>query len=377
MAKIALFCHSLRSDWNHGNAHFLRGIAGELRRRGFTVTAFEPENGWSARNLAADQGPQALDAWRAVYPDLALATYDPKTLDLGLDLAVDGADLVLVHEWSEPALIAGLAARRRNGAHWLLLFHDTHHRMASAPEEVARLDLDGFDGVLAFGETLAQAYRRRGWGRQVFTWHEAADLHLFRPFEDQPRERDLVWIGNWGDDERAAELREFLIEPVAALGLKARVHGVRYPDAARAALAEAGIDYAGHLANFRAPQAFAAARMTVHVPRRPYATALPGIPTIRMFEALACGMPLVSAPWDDCENLFAAAEDYLFARDGAEMRRHLATLRGDGALRAELAKHGRATVTARHSCAHRVDELLAICAVLGRDLAPTVIAARS
>ena len=72
------------------------------------------------------------------------------------------------------------------------------------------------------------------------------------------------------------------------------MHGVRYPPEGRAALAAAGIDYAGYLPNFRVPQAFAAARMTVHVPRRPYATALPGIPTIRVFEALACGIPLVS-----------------------------------------------------------------------------------
>jgi spore maturation protein CgeB len=368
MTKFALFCHSLRSDWNHGNAHFLRGIAGEAQRRGFAVAAFEPEDSWSARNLAADQGPQALAEWRTVYPDLPLATYDPATFDL--DRAVDGADLVLVHEWSEPALIAGLAARRRNGAHWLLLFHDTHHRMVSAPEELARFDLDGFDCVLAFGETLAESYRRLGWGRQVFTWHEAADLNVFRPVPEQPYERDLVWIGNWGDGERAAELDEFLVEPVKQLRLRTRVHGVRYPEAARATLARAGADYAGYLANFRAPKAFAAARMTVHVPRRPYATALPGIPTIRMFEALACGIPLVSAPWDDCEQLFTADADYLVARDGAAMRRHLATLRGDGAMRAALAAHGGATVAARHSCAHRVDELLAICAALGRDLSP-------
>ena len=374
MARVALFCHSLRSDWNHGNTHFLRGITGELQRRGFDIAAFEPEDGWSARNLAADQGLHALAEWRAAYPCLALATYDAATFDL--DRAVDGADLVLVHEWSEPALMARLAVRRRNGADWLLLFHDTHHRMVSAPEEMARLDLDGFDGVLAFGEALTQAYRGHGWGRQVFTWHEAADLAVFRPFPDQPRERDLVWIGNWGDGERAAELGEFLIEPVAALGMNARVHGVRYPAAARAALAKAGIDYAGYLANFRAPEAFAAARMTVHVPRRPYATALPGIPTIRMFEALACGIPLVSAPWDDCEQLFTAGEDYLVARDGAEMRRHLATLRGDAALRVELAAHGRGTVMARHSCAHRVDELLAICRALGRNLARPEAAAR-
>ena len=304
-----------------------------------------------------------------------MTTYDQATLDL--DRALDQVDVVLVHEWNDPALIAALAARRRAGGRTLLLFHDTHHRMVSAPEQMERLDLDGFDAVLAFGEALSEAYRRRGWGRRVFTWHEAADLYVFRACPRQPIERDLLWIGNWGDCERAAELHEFLIEPATALGLRARVHGVRYPAAARAALAAAGIDYAGYLANFRVPQAFAAARMTVHVPRRPYARMLPGIPTIRMFEALACGMPLVSAPWDDCENLFTPGEDYLVARDGADMRRHLAALRADRALRSHLAEHGRATVVARHSCAHRVDELLAICAAFGRDLTVPAMTAAS
>jgi len=375
MAKIVLFCHSLRSDWNHGNAHFLRGMLSELQGRGFTVRGFEPKDGWSARNLAADLGPSALSAWRAVYPDLPVTTYDPERLDL--DQALDGAELVLVHEWNEPSLIARLAARHRAGARELLLFHDTHHRMASVPGEMARLDLDGFDAVLAFGEALSEAYRRVGWGRNVFTWHEGADLRVFRPVAGWPLERDLVWVGNWGDDERAAELREFLVAPVMALGLAARVHGVRYPTAAQAELADAGIDHAGYLANFRVPQAFAAALMTVHVPRRPYARMLPGIPTIRVFEALACGMPLVSAPWDDCENLFNPGEDYLVARDGAEMRRHLAALSADPDLRAAIAGRGRAAVAARHSCAHRADELLRICSVLGRDLAEPAAARAS
>ncbi|MFL5299647.1 MAG: glycosyltransferase, partial [Anaeromyxobacteraceae bacterium] len=171
---------------------------------------------------------------------------------------------------------------------------------------------------------------------------------------------DLVWIGNWGDDERTAELHEYLLGPVRALGLAARVHGVRYPEAARQALAEAGIEYLGWLPNFEAPLAFAAHRVTVHVPRRPYVEALPGIPTIRPFEAMACGIPLVSAPWDDVEGLFTAGEDYLVARSGGEMKAHLRALLDDPALGRELARHARATVLARHTCAHRVEELLRI-----------------
>lgn len=109
----------------------------------------------------------------------------------------------------------------------------------------------------------------------------------------------------------------------------------------------------------------------MHVPRRPYAKALPGIPTIRVFEALACGIPLISAPWDDVEGLFTPGRDFLMVRDGREMRAALATLLEQPALAAELAAHGRRTIEERHSCAHRVDELLAIC----RTLAPERLAA--
>jgi spore maturation protein CgeB len=138
------------------------------------------------------------------------------------------------------------------------------------------------------------------------------------------------------------------------------VYGVRYPDEARRELAEAGARYQGWLPNSRVPEVLAGHHFTLHVPRRAYVRCLPGIPTIRPFEALACGMPLVSAPWDDAEGLFAPGVDHLVARDGLEMRRHMRALVFDGALRQELREHGRATVLARHTCAHRVEQLLAI-----------------
>jgi spore maturation protein CgeB len=125
-------------------------------------------------------------------------------------------------------------------------------------------------------------------------------------------------------------------------------------------LAEAGIDYAGWLPNYEAPRIFARFACTVHVPRRPYVESLPGIPTIRVFEALACGVPLVSAPWEDTEGLFTPGADFLVARTGGEMREHLATLLASPEAGRRLAEHGRRTILARHTCAHRVDELLGI-----------------
>ena len=365
--KVAAFYHSLVSCWNHGNAHFLRGVATELVARGHEVTVWEPTDAWSVENLVRDHGTAPLEAFAAAYPRLRGRRYDPARLEL--DEALDGADLVLVHEWNPPALIARIGAHRARTRRYTLLFHDTHHRAVTAPAEMAAFDLRDYDGVLAFGRVIRDLYVERGWAARAWTWHEAADVRVFHPRPELARARDLVWIGNWGDEERSAELVEMLVEPARALGLSATVHGVRYPDEAKATLAAAGIDFRGWLPNWRAPEVFARHRVTVHVPRRPYVEALPGIPTIRPFEALACGIPLVSAPWRDDERLFRAGEDYLVARDGAEMRRHLRAVLEDADTAAALARRGRETILARHTCAHRVDELAAIVRELGgKDL---------
>jgi spore maturation protein CgeB len=172
------------------------------------------------------------------------------------------------------------------------------------------------------------------------------------------KEGDLVWIGNWGDGERAEELREFLIEPVRRLGLKARVFGVRYPRQALEELAEAGIEYGGWLANYRAPEVLARYRVTVHIPRRPYVEALPGIPTIRPFEAMACGIPLICAPWHDTEKLFHPRANYLVARDGPEMQSALEAVLGSQTLCDYMTASALATIRTRHTCAHRASQLL-------------------
>jgi spore maturation protein CgeB len=357
--RFALFYHSLISDWNHGNAHFLRGVCSELLALGHSVQVFERANGWSLRNLREEHGNHAVADFHNTYPRLRSTFYEPEDLDF--DVALDGADIVIVHEWNDPKLV-GQIGRHRARASYRLLFHDTHHRAVSAPHELTTYDLSGYDGVLAFGDSLRRIYQERGWAARAWTWHEAADTRIFQPRPHVSRDQlDLVWVGNWGDDERAHELQEFLIGPARALSLRTRVYGVRYPQHARAQLAQANIEYAGWVANFRVPDIFSQARATVHVPRRFYRHCLPGIPTIRMFEALACAIPLVSAPWDDCEGLFEPGRDYLVAHDGAQMRAHLRRLRGDRAYAESLARNGLQTILAKHTCAHRARELLSIC----------------
>jgi spore maturation protein CgeB len=355
--RIVMFYQSLLSDWNHGNAHFLRGIATELIARGHKISIYEPCASWSLKNLVAEYGDEPLEKFHTAYPRLTSTRYDLQTLDL--DEVLDGADMVLVHEWNDHDLVRRIGEHRAQHD-YPLFFHDTHHRLVTDTDAMANYDLSNYDGVLAYGEVLRQLYEASSFANRAWTWHEAADTRVFRPLPPEKYEGDLVWVGNWGDDERTAELQEFLIEPIKTLQLKTRVHGVRYPEHAKKALAEANVDYAGWLPNFEAPRVFSQFKCTVHVPRRPYVQALPGIPTIRVFEALACGIPLVCAPWDDVENLFTPGKDFLVARDGNEMTRHLRDVLNDESLATDLALHGVETIRARHTCEHRVDELLAI-----------------
>ncbi|HEV7266058.1 MAG TPA: glycosyltransferase [Falsiroseomonas sp.] len=359
--RFVWFTHSLRSCWNHGNAHFLRGVLRELQARGHEVLACEPRDGWSLGNLLRDHGEAGLDPFRHGFPMLPWRTHATPA-----DLAplVQGADVVVVHEWNEPWLVAALGAMRRRGATFTLLFHDTHHRAVSDPRAIRAFDLEGYDGVLAFGEALSEVYRRWGWGARVVTWHEAADTRLFRPPAEEGVRGGLVWIGNWGDGERAEELEHFLLRPARDAGMPLDIHGVRYPEPALAVLAAQGARYRGWLPNSEVPAVFARHLATAHVPRRFYVEHLPGIPTIRAFEALACGIPLVSAPWRDSEGLFRPGEEFLVARSGGEMAQHLRALAADAGLRAQLAARGLAAIRARHSCAHRVDELLGVLARL-------------
>jgi spore maturation protein CgeB len=356
--RFVIFTHSLVSDWNHGNAHFLRGVATELLSRGHDLRIFEPANGWSRENLLKDQGPKALEDFARIYPGLRSTLYDLETLDL--NEALLGADVVIVHEWSPTALVARVGQHHLRHGAYSLFFHDTHHRSRTNRESIAAYDLTHYDGVLAYGAVIRDTYLANRWARAAWTWHEAADIRVFRPTPAAELEGDVVWIGNWGDEERAEELRQFLIEPVRKLGLKARVYGVRYPGDVLAELAEAHIEYGGWLPNFRVPEVFGRYRFTVHVPRRPYAQALPGIPTIRPFEALACGIPMISAPWNDSEHLFRPGTDFLVANTGDEMVNQIRTILSDEGAARSIAEHGLETIRSRHTCSHRVDQLLKI-----------------
>ena len=134
----------------------------------------------------------------------------------------------LVHNKNPNDLIATIgetASRLRVTS----LFHDTHYRSLTEPERIHQLRLDNYSAILAYGPTIADIYRTKVDGPEVLVFHEGADTDLFRPIPN-PKDCDVVFVGNWGDDDRNQATRDFFIEPCRRLpNVSFALFGVRYP----------------------------------------------------------------------------------------------------------------------------------------------------
>jgi spore maturation protein CgeB len=367
--EIRYFAHSWVSDWNHGNAHFLRGLARALMHVGHKVRCYEQLGSWSLSSLVQTEGERAIaaiDGFRQKFPELDVRFYEESpALRDALAPELRGADVVIVHEWNHPAVTNTILGLKQQLG-FLALYHDTHHRAYTNPRAILEVHLPLFDGVLAFGEAIRRIYSDGFGMHNVFTFHEAADISNFQP-QTAERQFDVLWIGNWGDDERTRELQEFLVGPAKALpNHKFVVHGVRYPEQALSSLKSAGIEFRGYVPNLETPRAYGQSAVSLHVPRRQYANGLGGIPTIRVFEALACGVPLVCSPWQDVEGLFRPGEDYICVPGGIAMKAELERLLSDDAARRQLGMNGLETIRARHTCEHRARQLTEICQEIAR-----------
>ena len=351
--RFRYFAHSWISDWNHGNAHFLRGLVRELQSLGHEVRCYEQYGSWSLTNLVENEGDraqQAIEQFRGEFADLDVRLYQGDSdLADALRLELKGADIVIVHEWNEPVVVNTILSLKRELG-FLTLLHDTHHRAHTNPGELLRFQLQLFDGVLAFGEAIQRIYLEGFGVERAWTFHEAADVGHFAPRQEE-HTFDLLWIGNWGDEERTRELSEFLIEPAAGIrDLKAVVYGVRYPDEAKVALAAAGIEYRGYLPNLMAPAAYAKSALSLHIPRRLYANGLAGIPTIRLLRShvassIVRAMARRRAPISKARISGKQSERTKSAINGC-----FATMR---ACRLPPTEE---TIPQRHTCAHRAAE---------------------
>jgi spore maturation protein CgeB len=355
--NIAYFTHSIQSDWNNGNVHFMRGVATELIKKGHTIEFYEPDNNWSSKNLRKYYGEKPFIKFHGNYPHIQSFMYNPDKINL--DTVTENKDVVIVHEWNDTPLVKNIGIHHRKRKKYTLLFHDTHHRAVTDPEFMMKNEIKNYDGVLAFGDSLKKKYLQNRWTERAWVWHEAADINVFKPIENR-KEKSIIWIGNWGDGERSAELYNYLIMSAHELKLTCTMYGVRYPASALDILQKYGINYGGYISNCDVPYAFGKHILTVHIQRNPYLEALKGIPTIRVFEALACGIPLLCYDWDDYEQLFTKEQDYLTFNNPDDLKRKISLLMNEPGYARQLAENGIRTIRERHTCKHRTDQLIGI-----------------
>ena len=300
--RIVYFTHSLASCWNHGNAHFLRGVLRALDPpAAMRSQASSPPAPGACATWWPTTAEAALDAFRDAIPTSPHEPTDPTSTS---PRRRTDADLVIVHEWNDPR--ARRRPRRRPGARRPL-----HPAVPRHPPPGGQRP--GGDRAPSTSPATTACWRSaRLWrrstaagagARRAFVWHEAADITPL-PSAGDEASRATGWSGSatGATASARAELERFLLAPGRARpACRSTSMACAIPPRRWRCWRGTARATAAGWPTPRAPAVFARHLATVHVPRRFYVEALPGIPTIRVFEALACGIPLVCAPWSDAE----------------------------------------------------------------------------
>ena len=361
--RFVYFTHSLASCWNHGNAHFLRGVLRELIACAATqVEAFEPGGSWSLRNLL--DGPRrgrSRRLSRAPIPELSVA-----------------------HSTTLTSIVEAAARRRRrrDRARMERALARRRHRPSAAARRaasrccsttriIARSAIRRRSAPSTSTATTACSPSARRWPRSTAAGAGAtASSSGTRPptracstrRPTRAEREGLVWIGNWGDGERSAELESFLLRPGA------RPSACRSTSTACAIRTQALDDARAGTARAIAAGSRMRGARDLRPPSRDRARAAPllrrraaGHPDHPGVRGAGLRHPARLRAVARCGGSVPARRRISWSRQTRrEMERHLAALRDDPALRAALVASGLETIRARHTCAHRVDELLAI-----------------
>jgi spore maturation protein CgeB len=347
---IVVFGLAVSSSWGNGHATLWRGLIRALARRGHRVTFFERDVPY----YAASRDVTALPGG-----ELALYTSWDDALPRARRAAA-AADAVVVTSYCPDAVAASrLAAAAGPRAVRAFYDLDTPVTLArlDADEPVAYLPPDGlgdFDLVLSYtGGRALDALRERLGARVVMPLYGCVDPDVHRPGDAGGRPRaDLSYIGTYAADRQEALARLFLEPARRVPGRRFALAGSQYP-------ADfpwlANIWYCMHLSPSEHPAFYAASRLTLNVTRGAMAS-MGHCPSGRLFEAAACGCPVLTDAWDGLDRFFTPGEEVLVAADADDALRALAL---DDDTLARVARRARERTLDEHTAARRADELVA------------------
>jgi spore maturation protein CgeB len=303
--KIVIFGLTISSSWGNGHATVWRSLCRQLIGRGHTIVFFERDVPYYAahRDLAEINGGslRLYQSWNDIV-DLAgreLRDADVAIVTSYCPDAIGASDLI----WFSPAL---------------RVFYDL-----DAPVTLARLragevvpyippnGLGDFDLVLSFtGGAALKALKAELGGKNIAPMYGSVDPDVHRPvaFKESYRAA-LSYLGTYSKD-RQITLQDLFIEPARRLP-EARflMGGAQYPTEFPWTN---NIFFVQHLPPSEHPSFFCSSRLTLNVTRAAMRD-MGWCPSGRLFEAAACGVPIISDAWDGLDEFFTPKSEILIA----------------------------------------------------------------
>ncbi|WP_437875448.1 CgeB family protein [Sorangium sp. So ce513] len=353
--RLVIFGLTISSSWGNGHATLWRGVVSALGRAGHRVTFFERDVPYYAAHRDLSSLPHGNEL--RLYTSLADILPDARR-------AVAEADAAMVTSYCPDG---ALATEVVLGSRALKVFYDL-----DTPVTLDRIDagqsvgyigprgLVDFDCVLSYtgGAALAQLQAKLG-ARRVFPLYGSADPEVHRPVA--PREEfrgDLSYLGTYAADRQEALSTLFLEAARRLPDRRFVIGGSLYPDDFPWA---PNLYYLRHVAPPDHPAFYCSSPLTLNVTRGAMA-AMGYCPSGRLFEAAACGTPILSDTWEGLGRFFTPGKEILVARTTDEAVEALSLPPGEIAA---IARAARERVLAEHSAARRAEELVAILESVG------------
>ena len=348
--KLVIFGLSVSSSWGNGHAALWRGLIRALLAAGHQVTFFERDVPYYAAHRDLHELPEG--GTLVLYPEWAEALP-------AMRAALAGADVGMVTSYCPD----GLAATQLvlDSLLPVRCFYDL-----DTPVTLARLEagetvdyigpggLAPFDLVLSYtGGGALDALRTRLGARQVAPIYGSVDPDLHRPAAARPEYAALLsYLGTYAADRQAA-LEALFVEPARMLNSERFViAGAQYPDGFPWT---PNTFFVRHLPPPEHPAFYSSSRLTLNVTREAMAR-MGWCPSGRLFEAAACGVPILSDRWAGLDEFFAPGAEILVA-DGTAEAMNALSLPPD-ALDA-IARRARERTLDEHTAARRALEMVA------------------
>jgi spore maturation protein CgeB len=347
--KLVIFGLTMSSSWGNGHATLWRGLCRSLIRRGHEVVFFERDVPYYAahRDLAHMDGVQLVlyGDWTAGLPMMQRELAD--------------ADAAMVTSYCPDGVAATEVVGECPG---LKVFYDLDTpvtldaiKTGNWPNYIGPRGLRDFDLVLSFtgGRALDELRVELG-ARAVAPLYGHVDPETHRPAQRQPQYvADLSYLGTYAADRQSA-LEELFVQPARRAPLRRFViGGAQYPDSFPWA---SNIYFVRHLPPGEHPSFFSSSTLTLNVTRRAMAE-MGFCPSGRLFEAAACGVPILSDWWEGLDTFFTPDVEILIARNAGDTLRALE--RSPDELR-RIADAARERTLAEHTADRRAQELEAV-----------------